>query len=408
MNGDRPSADEPTTRVSRPSSVPRDEAPGDDSRVAPAGKDNWDKISILARPLGALLTAVVVAGLGFLAQSALEERQKTIREIAVVEQKEQSKSASRALEEQSRLATADQNHRLYTELLSRREESANQLRMNMFNTIVGEVFKSPAPLAHSGAQADELLRNLSDRLLKLEMLALNFAESLSLRPLFVVLDNQIESMDKDWGAHWKIWRSRYRTRLRSLARRVSASQVSALATGGVTFEFQVPIKSLENGKVFKWPRDSANRDVREKDLKLRHEAITQYVRHTSEKDLDGVRRKYSVQFSRPKTDRQTVDVKLEIRELENQDIRPVVMQFKLNYYNFPMVDNTRLSFDQRFALVMQDFDPESSQSITVVGICFPGLYAGQKDKPFLDQVIERLSKDRPKSDEPLPAKESSM
>jgi len=170
----------------------------------------------------------------------------------------------------------------------------------------------------------------------------------------------------------------------------------------------VPIKSLENGKVFKWPRDSANRDVREKDLKLRHEAITQYVRHTSEKDLDGVRRKYSVQFSRPKTDRQTVDVKLEIRELENQDIRPVVMQFKLNYYNFPMVDNTRLSFDQRFALVMQDFDPESSQSITVVGICFPGLYAGQKDKPFLDQVIERLSKDRPKSDEPLSAKESSM
>ena len=61
--------------------------------------------------------------------------------------------------------------------------------------------------------------------------------------------------------------------------------------------------------------------------------------------------------------------------------------FNLNFYNFPMVDNTRLSNDQRFALIMTKFE---DTAIHFSAIIFPGKYSSQRDKPFLDDVIHRL------------------
>ncbi len=52
-----------------------------------------------------------------------------------------------------------------------------------------------------------------------------------------------------------------------------------------------------------------------------------------------------------------------------------------------MVDNTRLSKNQRFALIIEDFN---ENTIKVAGICFRGLHASQRDKPFLDEVIDQL------------------
>ena len=62
-------------------------------------------------------------------------------------------------------------------------------------------------------------------------------------------------------------------------------------------------------------------------------------------------------------------------------------EFELNYFNFPMVDNTRLSDDQRFALIMTTF---GDKAIHFAAICFPGKYSSQRDKPYLDDVIHRL------------------
>ena len=104
MNGDRTSVDQEPSQRSGPSSGTGNDGVSEDSRSASAQKDTWDKIAILARPLAAFLTAIVVAWLGILAQQALQGRQETMRDISANEQKEQSKRASLALKEQTRLA----------------------------------------------------------------------------------------------------------------------------------------------------------------------------------------------------------------------------------------------------------------------------------------------------------------
>ncbi len=59
----------------------------------------------------------------------------------------------------------------------------------------------------------------------------------------------------------------------------------------------------------------------------------------------------------------------------------------MSYFDFPMIDNTRLSRDQRAAVVMNKF-VEGGADLTLV--FFPGSYASLKEKVSYDEVVERL------------------
>jgi len=54
-----------------------------------------------------------------------------------------------------------------------------------------------------------------------------------------------------------------------------------------------------------------------------------------------------------------------------------------------MIDNTRLSNDERCAVVLNAFDTESAD-ITLV--FFPGAYASLKEKPYYQEVVANLMK----------------
>src|ERR1051326_27682 len=104
----------------------------DESSHPGAGKDKWDKLAILLHPVGGLLTAVAVASLGLIGSRALDRQQNT----------------------EARL-------RLYSELMSRREESESNLRKEMFQSIIGSFFDPGAS-------------SMEAKLLKMELLAQNF------------------------------------------------------------------------------------------------------------------------------------------------------------------------------------------------------------------------------------------
>ena len=70
------------------------------------------------------------------------------------------------------------NVRIYTELMSRREEAESALRKDMFVSMI-QSFLKPG----SGS--------LDEKVLNLELLSYNFHESLNLKPLFVYIDRQI-------------------------------------------------------------------------------------------------------------------------------------------------------------------------------------------------------------------------
>jgi hypothetical protein len=69
----------------------------------------------------------------------------------------------------------------------------------------------------------------------------------------------------------------------------------------------------------------------------------------------------------------------------------VERDFQLDFFNFPMVDNARLSHNQRFSLVMEDFSIDDfASSIEMSAIIFPAEYASVKDRPGMKEALELL------------------
>lgn len=158
-------------------------------------RDRWDKATVFLHPMGGLLTAISVAVVGVMGSSVLNERQ-----------------------------ALDTNARLYSELMSRREESESSLRKDMFGTII-QTFLKPG--------ADDL----DTKVLNLELLAYNFHESLNLKPLFLDVARRLESSEvKD--------RQEFRARLNRVAREVTAKQMFTLEGHGQTFRRTVDLDEL--------------------------------------------------------------------------------------------------------------------------------------------------------------------
>jgi len=61
--------------------------------------------------------------------------------------------------------------------------------------------------------------------------------------------------------------------------------------------------------------------------------------------------------------------------------------FDVGFFDFPMIDNTRLANGLRCAVTLSAFTAASADLTT---ICFPGEYASLKDRPYYDEVIQRL------------------
>jgi hypothetical protein len=314
-------------------------------RQEKSGRDIWYFIDVLGRPASALFAAMAVGLFGFFGQMALEH---------------------------------NQNARMYVELMSQREQAESQIRKDMFTAILSEFFTI-------GASGPE---DLSERLLQLEMLALNFGETLSLSPLFRELERDLETVRPTTDLVWRFNRTRYKDRLRSLASRVTGWQLSRLSIGGKRFPIEIPLAKVTRGAQYVWPDSVAygdwelNKDFIEEDMDAWVAATKAQMAGFAFGDIE---RSFTATFSDANLDKNTVRVALQI--VSSDQPRPAEMEFELSYFDFPMIDNTRLSDDHRFAVVMEGFDDEY---IKLVAVSFPGLYASQREQPFLNEVITQV------------------
>ena len=351
--------------------------PAAPAAVAKSQKDAWDKIEILSRPIIASLTAAVIAIIGFFGQSTITE-----------------------------LSSQEQNARLYTELLSRREEAESSLRKDMFKEIMSGFFtkieakgKTKEQILEGDVEyeAADIKDNLSKKILKLEMLALNFGDSLSIGPLFTELSSDIERVlmaNRRLIDDWKTVAAPYQKRLRSLAKRLASSQLSTISSGRNSsdkYEFTIRLETekVEVPEGDDDPESKITYWVSEED---------QEVVDGDKLKLDGVTRFFEIKFSNADIDNYTVSVNIKILEIpkdksnKKDELPPVPeivasKEFNLDFFNFPLIDNTRLSHNHRFALIIEDFD---DNTIELKGILFPGVYASQRDKPFLNEAIDDL------------------
>lgn len=283
-------------------------------------RDGWEKAAIILQPVGGLLTALAVAAVGFYASSFLERRQ-----------------------------AIDTNVRLYSELMSKREEAESALRKDMFVSII-QSFLQPESAS------------LDTKVLNLELLVYNFHESLNLRPLFTYLKRQV-AVSRD-GA-----KQEYLERLDKAAREVVRKQMLVLEGAGKKFDRTIDLETL-------WKTPGG--------IPLEEATLT----------LENIKRDFRIFVIEADPKTKEVKVRLEIKTPKEPpaELETNVAEFWVGFYDFPFIDNTRLSSDQRCAIVLTAFG-ESTADITVV--YFPGSYASLKEKPYYQEVVQNLLKTNP-------------
>jgi hypothetical protein len=275
-------------------------------------KDFWDKVDIVLRPINGLLTALAVALLGYYTTSIL--RQSEVRET---------------------------NQRVYTELMSSREQAESGLRKDMFLSIM-QIFLRP-----EGA-------GVESKMLNLEMLAYNFSESLNLKPLFSHMERTINASA---GSEKKD----YKDRLDQVAKEVTNRQMVLLEQVGRKFSRTVDFDKLRSSQG---------------GLELDPEKLV----------LNNIEREFMLSVLRYDHEQRELTIELGVRtprESSNVQRRT----FIVGAYDFPMIDNTRLSADQRAGVVLNQIN-EGGADLTLV--YFPGSYASLKEKVSYDEVVEKL------------------
>ena len=296
----------------------------DEVSLPQAGKTNpWARVSGLMRDLATPLTVAIV---GLLA-SVYVNRQQSL----------------------------EANQRAFAELVSQRESADTNLRIEMFKTVLEGFLR----------QGTE---DVPDQILKLEILAYNFNESLDLGPLFQDVFRRVNASSPN---------DPNRERLTKVASDVVFKQVEAL-----TFEMGVskdaPVIDFEELKTN--PAGISN--VINEVMRLRYPEA-QAVGHPER------RFKLDVFGRDEKQQELTIHLVISPPGQVGADIEPEIdVKFSVGYFDFPAINNTRLSNGERCAVVVRNMD-EYSAKISLV--YFPANRAGLKDRMYVEEILNQMS-----------------
>jgi len=236
----------------------------------------------------------------------------------------------------------DTRSKVFAELMSQREQAETVMRKDMFGQIMTGVLK---PEKSSPDLA----------VLNMELLAYNFHESLNLKPLFAYVRRHLPASEKHW-----------QTRLDQAAADVVRNQLLVLEEVGMKFDRTIDLNALS--------RDPNG-------VSLDPERLT----------LAGIERVIRLVALKADIPNQRVQFRLEITTLKPSPETKSVT-FWVGYYDFPMIDNTRLSADQRCAVVLDNFCEDSECMAEVTVVLFPGSRASLQEKTFSEDVIRQLRK----------------
>ncbi len=299
--------------------------------MSEAQKDLWDKAKIVLEPVGGLLTAIAVVWIGFLTNRHLTARQD-----------------------------ADAKERLYSELISRREDSESALRKDMFASIITSFLTKRD--AHAASSKEEI----EGKVLNLELLSYNFHESLNLTPLFLHLVRAVSEAPIGSAE-----RMQFLDRLKRMAAEINRREGDLLESAGDSREWDVDLDSV--------PRTEGP------SLRLDDATLT----------VEGSTRVFRLSAVAADTVRQELKLRLEVIDPDTTgDRKPEQATFSVGFFDFPMVDNTRLSRDQRAAVVLQQFDASHAR---IRLLFFPGSRASLRERPYYEEILESLKRQTPAS-----------
>lgn len=247
----------------------------------------------------------------------------------------------------------DANQRAFAELMSQRESADTNLRIEMFKTVLEGFLRTDTS-------------NVQDQILKLEILAYNFNDSLDLGPLFQDVFRRVDNQNPN---------DPNRQRLTRVASDVVLKQVESL-----TFELGAEKDAVVDfDELKKKPEGLA--DLVDQELTLPYP-------EADRKNHPGRKFKIDVLGYDPKMEQ--VMLRLAISPPGKPDATPEVdVRFAVGHFDFPAINNTRLSNGERAAVVIKNMD-DSSAKISLV--YFPANRAGLKDRMYVEEVLEQMTR----------------
>lgn len=281
-------------------------------------KDAWDYAEII----GKLTLPLVVAVAGFVINTTLNQAKES-----------------------------EQDTRVYTELMTKREQADVTLRQGMFESVM-KTFLESQP---GSAERD---------LLNLELLVHNFNETLNLKPLFRHVDERIHMSKTNVDA--------LEARLIELATEVSDQELRILSESGaiakLDFDYDPATKKWTGAKT-----GLASIENHETGLEPASPGATD--------------RRFSLHLMDADSGAKQLRLWLQVFAPGAEGRREVNVTFDAGYFDFPMVQNIRLSHGQRCAVVVT----ELSESVARVSLAFfPGSRASLKEKPYYDEMLDEL------------------
>ena len=229
----------------------------------------------------------------------------------------------------------------------------------MFNSIIG-TFLKPQTVG------------LKEKVLNLELLSYNFHEALDLAPLFQDVYREIDESSKS-PAHDSLKR-----RLERAAEEVKSKQIAALEDAGRKQDITINLRDLEQRpegiKVIDGPLSSPL---------MNSNGVT---------SLPNAHFKVEALLVDQK--KRQIRIKLEVRtprtgsrDLSEDETDTTYSVFWITPFDFPMINNTRLPYGQRCAIVLRRFgNPVADLTL----VTFPGSRASLKEKPFFDDAMREI------------------
>jgi hypothetical protein len=314
----------------------------------------------LARNLKWLISTLAIpAVLGFVAHEFTEMEAQRARDDTDA----QAQRARADREAADSRTLTDGRLKAYSDLLNKREGAEMNVRSQIFSTLLGNYF-------------DPKKGDLPRRLTVLELLATNFDESLDLSPLFWELDRDLEGQpEPSKGA--------LRDQLRRVASNVKLHQIDTLSASGAETRWDVRVSGklvdvlLEDRSVQFTDPASPGAVVRGCIFRVRlidHDPVHHRLNAIVQTDAIDVSKSSSCVTLDP----------------ESHVAQPRTWSFWVDEYDFPLITYTRLSTDERFALVMVEYKPaEGYANLSLV--FFPSSRGGARDRPYLDTVFNSLN-----------------
>ncbi len=235
--------------------------------------------------------------------------------------------------------------RTYADMMNRREEAEGSLRKDMFQTTI---------LPFLGKQTDDMDASV----LRLELLASNFNDSLDLSPLFKDVYRKLSAKNTEGSKELM-------QRLTFSAQEVVRRQVDAIREASTVRTGMVDLESLKQGPVALFGDQALNLP-----------------------GSTGTPRTFRVEVLAHDEKRKEFLVRLTVWNAGSPPVMELQTKpFHVGPFDFPLIDNTRLAGGDRVALT---FDGAAEDVSQILLIYFPGSRASMKDKQYYEDMAAEL------------------